>query len=263
MGLHTFIGHYPTSPPHQLINSPPHQLTTSPPHHLITSPPHHLTNSQPHQLITSQTHNLTNLKTYKIFYKTHPLRHHLLAKIWVSKQAICCKFQSYTFLFLSNFGEVACVQHHFTFLVWSATHNFSIPIIHFQLRKLHFLYMFCPFSVLFFSGSKRSCLSLLCVFLCFSSPILPHFTLRLAPKCTAFSTKIHCVQHQNAVRLAPKCTAFCGILHRILLQIAQKLVQIAVVCNEYSYCQHLYATPFCIKNKPSRESVFCGKVSDW
>ena len=45
-------------------------------------------------------------------------------------------------------------------------------------------------------------------FLYFSSRIQRHFTLRFAPKRTAFSTKTHRIQHQNAVHLAAYCTAF-------------------------------------------------------
>ena len=35
-------------------------------------------------------------------------------------------------------------------------------------------------------------------------------TLHLAPKHTAFSTKTQCIQHQNAVRFGAKCTVFCS-----------------------------------------------------
>ena len=139
--------------------------------------------------------------------------------------------------------------------------KFSSPITRFQPLKSHFLMAVLPLLSPVFNGSRRFCLSFDVYFYAFClavSGILHciqhHFALHLAPKRTAFSTKIHCVQHQNALRLAPntlrlapKCSAFCGILHRILQQIAQKLVQIAVMCNDYSYCQHLYATPFCIK----------------
>ena len=33
----------------------------------------------------------------------------------------------------------------------------------------------------------------------------------------AFSTILHCILHHFTLRLAPKCTAFSGILHYILL----------------------------------------------
>ena len=49
------------------------------------------------------------------------------------------------------------------------------------------------------------------------------FFLRLAPKRTAFSTKTHCVQHQNALRLAPKYTAFSTKMHHVQHQNAPRL----------------------------------------
>ena len=33
--------------------------------------------------------------------------------------------------------------------------------------------------------------------------------------------------------------------------------------NVYSSCLRLQATPFLHQNQPSRESIFCGKVSGW
>ena len=112
----------------------------------------------------------------------------------------------------------------------------------------------------FVNGSKGFCLPLRCVFLCVPPCVLQHFALHLAPKCLAFSTKTACVLHQNALHLAPKrlafctkiacvlhqnslrfaakCSAFSSILPSILLQTAQKLVQIAVLCNANSYCLH-------------------------
>gem|GEM_PF-1363970 len=90
----------------------------------------------------------------------------------------------------------------------------------------------------FVNGSKGFCLPLRCVFLCVPPCVLQHFTLHLAPKRLAFSTKTACVLHQNSLRFAPKCSAFCSILQSILLQTAQKLVQIAILCNANSYCLH-------------------------
>jgi len=68
--------------------------------------------------------------------------------------------------------------------------------------------------------------------------IFMRFALRFAAFCLAFSTKMPRVLHQNAVRLAPKCSAFCSILHNIMLQTAQKQVQIAVLCNVHSFSLH-------------------------
>ena len=41
------------------------------------------------------------------------------------------------------------------------------------------------------------------------------FVSQLAPSHLAFSTKTHCILHQNTLHFAPKRTAFSGILHRV------------------------------------------------
>ena len=69
--------------------------------------------------------------------------------------------------------------------------------------------------------------------------ILPHFALHFAPFYLAFSTKTQCVLRHFISRFAPKRSAFSGILHCIWLQTAQNLVQIAVLCNVYSFHLHL------------------------
>jgi len=61
--------------------------------------------------------------------------------------------------------------------------------------------------------------------------VLHHFTLRLAPKYTAFCTKTHCVLRHIALRLAAYCTAFSSILHYILPQIAPKGALMAAFWN--------------------------------
>ena len=52
-------------------------------------------------------------------------------------------------------------------------------------------------------------------FLYFSPCIQQHFTPHLAAFYLAFSTKTHCIQHQNALRFAPNCTAISGKMHHI------------------------------------------------
>ena len=79
--------------------------------------------------------------------------------------------------------------------------------------------------------------------------------LRLAPKRIAFSIKTHCIQHQNALRLAPKCTAFSTKMHCVQHPTDSNLVQIEVLCNAYSLCLHLQPTPFYIKTN-LRENRF-------
>jgi len=48
-----------------------------------------------------------------------------------------------------------------------------------------------------------------------------------------------------------------------LLQIAKKRVLVAVGLNKNSFFLHVQLTPFLHQNEPSRESIFCGKVSGW
>ena len=105
-------------------------------------------------------------------------------------------------------------------------------------------------------GSKRLCLYHCSVFLCLSFCILQHFALRLASKHTAFSIKTHCVLRHFTWYFAPKRTAFCRILHCILRQIAQKLVQIAVLLNKNTFWWHLKLSPFCIKTNLRENRLF-------
>ena len=86
----------------------------------------------------------------------------------------------------------------------------------------------------------------------------------------AFSIKTHCILHHFTLRLAPKCTAFCGILHCVLLQIAVHLAANSPKCGtngvlfQYIFISlHSQATPPLHQNKLSRESIFCGKVGGW
>ena len=73
----------------------------------------------------------------------------------------------------------------------------------------------------------------------------------------AFSGILHCVLHHFTLRLAPKRTAFCTILHYILLQIAPKQVQMPVGCNKYSFFRTHKLTPFGTKTN-SPENRFFG-----
>ena len=85
------------------------------------------------------------------------------------------------------------------------------------------------------------------------------FVLHLAAFQLAFSTKTRCVQHQNALRLAPKCIPFCTKTHSILQQIAPKQVQMAVLSNKYSFCQHPHATPFCPQTNLRENRFFAAR----
>ena len=181
----------------KLINSKTYKLANLQPHKLINSPTNQLTNLQ--------THKLTNLKSYNIFYKTGTVRHTILVKNQPAKQAICSKMQQIAFLFQSIFKNAACILHHLAFLVWLSARIFLCPICHFQPLKPHFLMVILPFLPCFSWLKKGLFIPLQWIYM----------LNRLA-----FSTKMHCVQHQNTLRLAPKCTAFSGILHCIQRHIA-------------------------------------------
>ena len=65
-------------------------------------------------------------------------------------------------------------------------------------------------------------------YLCFSSRILRHFALRLAPKCLAFSTKTHSVLYQMATKkvqmaISSNKNTFCRIHMLILSSIKTNL----------------------------------------
>ena len=118
---------------------------------------------------------------------------------------------------LPVFKPKTCILHHFAFLVWLPTHNFSTPKTHFQPPKPYFLMAILPFSAMCFRVLKgfvyTIAVDVYAFHLAFSGKshcIQQHFTLRFAPKRTPFSTKTHSVQHQHALHLAPKRTPFSG-----------------------------------------------------
>ena len=150
-------------------------------------------------------------------------------------------------------------MHHFAFLFWLPTHHFSGPNTRFLPPKMpHFEGYFALLSHVL-RGYKRLCLYHCSVFLCLSFCILQHFALRLALKCTAFSIKTQCVLRHFTWYLAPKCTAFCRILHFIFLQMAQKLVQMAVPLNKNTFWRHLQLSPFCIKTNLRENRFFVAR----
>ena len=76
-----------------------------------------------------------------------------------------------------------------------------------------------------------------------------------------FCTKTHCILHQNALHFAPKRTAFSGILHHILPKIAPNLVQMAVVCNKYSFCCIRGLTRLCPKANSRENRFFAARLA--
>ena len=126
------------------------------------------------------------------------------------------------------------------------------------------------FQAMFFMVRKGVDPSLCSEFLCKSPRVQPHFTLRLAPKRSAFSTKTQCIQHQNTVHLASKRSAFSiktrCIQRQNAVHLASNGTKADANCGFMQCVFILFAfstTPFLHQNQPSRESIFCGKVSDW
>ena len=141
--------------------------------------------------------------------------HSVLAKIQAVKWVNSHYFQSFTPFVLSVFRSGTCILHHFVFLVWLPTQNLSSPITHIQPLKSHFLTVVLPFLTMFLMVLKGFIYTIPVYFYAYllaSSTILPCIqhqnALHLAPKCTAFSSKMHCVQHQNTLHLASKRTTF-------------------------------------------------------
>ena len=168
--------------------------------------------------------------------------------------------------YLSIFKPRTCILHHFTFLDWLPTHIFSTPISHFQPLKTHFLTTILPFLAMSFMDLKgfvyTITVNVYAFRLAFSGKshcIQQHFTLRFAPNCLAFCTKLPCILHQNALHLALKRTPFSTKTHYIQQQIAPKLVQIAVVLNKNSFCRNHKLAPFCIKTNLRENRFFAAR----
>ena len=112
-----------------------------------------------------------------------------------------------------------------------------------------------------FHGYKRFYLYYFNGYLCFSPRVLQYLALHFAPFYLAFSTKTHCIQHQNALRLAAYCTVFSTKTHFILLQIAQKQVFVAVSLNKNSFCLHVQPSPFCTKMNLRENRFFATRLA--
>ena len=82
-----------------------------------------------------------------------------------------------------------------------------------------------------------------------------HFTLRFAPKRTAFCIKTHCIQHQNALRFAPYCTIF-----------GNKQPQKGCKCRPLEINIHFVAfthCPFLASKQTFARIDFLRKVGNW
>ena len=83
------------------------------------------------KLNNPQIHHSTSLKIIRYVLQNTPHLPPLSSEIRGLKHAIWHSFQSFTFLFWSNFKKFTCILHHFAFLVWLPAHNFSGPKTHF------------------------------------------------------------------------------------------------------------------------------------
>ena len=152
--------------------------------------------------------------------------------------------QQIAFLFQSIFKNAACILHHLAFLVWLSARIFLCSKSCFQPLKPHFLMVVLPFLPCFSWLKKGLFIPLQWIYM----------LNRLA-----FSTKIHCVQHQNALRLAAYCTAFSTKTYCIQQQLGQNQMQITVICNANSYCLHLHPPPFSIKTNFRENRFFAAR----
>ena len=163
------------------------------------------------ELINSKEHQLKNppaqnLKLLFFLLQSHSNFRSVLAKISVKKQVKSPFFYPSTPWGLSVFKPRTCILHHIAFLVWLQLVFFQPPITHFQPLKTHLLTVISPFSAMFFMVRKGFVYTTAMYFYAFH---------------LAFSTILPCVLHQNALCLAAYCTAFCSKTHYIQQQNAR------------------------------------------
>ena len=140
------------------------------------------------------------VKILFIHYKTHTVLNLILARIGHEIGYFTVILPLFQPLSLSCFEHIACILHHFAFLVCRQLAIFSPPITHFQTLKTHFLRVILPFFAMFFIVREGFIYTTSVDIYAFrptfsgkSHCILHHFTLRLAPKRVAFSTKTQCI----------------------------------------------------------------------
>jgi len=101
---------------------------------------------------------------------------------------------------LPVFKKKTHILHHFAFLDWLPTRIFSTPNYPLLAPKTHFLAVILPFLAMCFMVRRGFVYTLSVDIYAFHAAlstilhcVLHPFTLHLAPKCTAFSTKMHCI----------------------------------------------------------------------
>ena len=141
---------------------------------------------------------------------------------------------------MSVFKDLTCILHHFAFLFWSPTQNFSSPITHFLPLKSNFLTTISPFLGMYLMDREG---------------FIYTIAVDIYAFCLAFSPILHCVLHHFTLHLAPKCTAFCIKTQCISLQIAPKRVLVTVRLNKNTFYRHVQLPPFDTKTN-LRENRF-------
>ena len=108
-----------------------------------------------------------------------------------------------------------CILYHLAFLDWLPTHYLLYPITHFWPLKPYFFTTILPILTVCFMVLRGFVYTIVVhiyafrlTFSCILYCILHHFTLRLAPKRTAFCTKTHCVLRHIALRFATNYSTF-------------------------------------------------------
>ena len=122
-----------------------HQLTSS---SIQNTKTQKLTSPSTYKLKKTSTYQRTKLKIVTFILQYFFKIHSVLAKIQAIKLVkihFLCPFTAWN---LSNFKPATCILHHFAFLDWLPTHNFSGPKTHFQPLKSHFLTAILPFLVM-------------------------------------------------------------------------------------------------------------------
>jgi hypothetical protein len=139
------------------------------------------------------------------------------------------------------FKDISYILHHFAFLFWSPTQNFSSPITRFLPLKYNFLMTISPFSAMYLMVREGFIYTI-------AADI---YAFRLA-----FSTILHCVLHHFTLHLAPKRTAFCIKTHFILLLIVPKRVLVVVRLNKNTFYLHVQLPPFDTKTNLCENRFF-------
>lgn len=159
------------------------------------------------------------------------------------------------FLFQSSFKNFPPFSTTLPFYLVVYSHLFPIPITCFQHLKSHLLAGFYHAKHLFSIEMKTHNPQLSVYFYAFGVAfcriqpcVLLQNALRFAAKWLAFRCKLRCILHHIAGRFGANCSFS-----------AQFVLSLCILMLNHL----LSATTFLVQTKPSRESIFCGRVRGW